>query len=77
MQKAIVQPDILTSKVGRERAIELRWVLRDIKGNRLKWSPPREEDLKILIEFDLVEMKNGLPQLTVAGLGAIQLARGS
>jgi len=77
LQKAVVQPDILTSKVGRERAIELRWVLRDIKGNRLKWSPAREEDLKILIEFDLVEMKNGLPQLTVAGLGAIPLARGS
>lgn len=70
-QNIVVRPDILASKVGRERAIELRWVLRDIKGNRLKWSPAREEDLKVLIEFDLVEMKNGLPQLTVAGLGAI------
>lgn len=71
LQKAVVQPDILTSEVGRERAIELRWVLRDIKGNRLKWSPAREEDLKILIGIGLVEMKNGLPQLTVAGLDAI------
>jgi hypothetical protein len=37
----------------------------------LKWWPAREEDLKVLIEFDLVEMNNGLPQLTVAGLDAI------
>ena len=71
LQKAVVEPDIHTSKADRERAIELRWALRDIKGNRLKWSPARETDLKILIEFDLVEMKNGMPQLTVAGLGAI------
>lgn len=77
LQKAVVEPDIHTSRADRERAVALRWVLRDINGNRLKWSPPREEDLKILIEFDLVEMKNGLPQLTVAGLGAIEPARGS
>jgi hypothetical protein len=70
-QNAVVRPDILASKVGRGRAIELRWVLRDIRGNRLKWSPAREEDLKVLIEFDLVEMKSGLPQLTAAGLDAI------
>jgi hypothetical protein len=72
LHKAVVEPDIHTSRADRERAIELRWVLRDIKGNRLKWSPLCETDLKILIEFDLVEMKNGMPQLTVAGLGAIQ-----
>ena len=71
LQKAIVEPDIHTSGADRERAIALRWVLRDINGNRLNWWPPREEDLKILIEFDLVEMKSGLPQLTVAGRAAI------
>ena len=77
LHKAVVEPDIHTSKADCERAVALRWVLRDINGNRLKWSPPREEDLKILIEFDLVEMKNGLPRLTAAGLGAIEPARGS
>ena len=71
LQKAIVEPDIHTSRADRERAIALRWVLRDINGNRLNWWPPREEDLKILIEFDLVEMKNGLPRLTVAGRAVI------
>jgi hypothetical protein len=71
LQKAIVEPDIHTSRADRERAIALRWILRDINGNRLNWWQPLEEDLKILIEFDLVEMKNGLPQLTVAGRAAI------
>jgi len=71
LQKALVEPDIHTSGADRERAIALRWVLRDINGNRLNWWPPREEDLKILIEFDLVEMKNGLPRLTVAGRALI------
>ena len=71
LQKALVEPDIHTSGADRERAIALRWVLRDINGNRLNWWPPREEDLKILIEFDLVEMKNGSPRLTVAGRAAI------
>ena len=71
LQKALVEPDIHTSGADRERAIALRWVLRDINGNRLNWWPPREEDLKILIEFDLVEMKNGLPRLTVAGRAVI------
>ena len=71
LQKAIIEPDIHTSRADRERAIALRWVLRDINGNRLNWWPPREEDLKILIEFDLVEMKNGLPRLTVAGRAVI------
>ena len=71
LQKALVEPDIHTSGADRERAIALRWVLRDINGNRLNWWPPREEDLKILIEFDLVEMKNGLPRLTIAGRALI------
>lgn len=69
--QTVVRPDILAGRVGRERAIELRWVLRDIKGNRLKWSPAREEDLKTLIEFSLVEVKDGLPRLTAAGLDAV------
>jgi hypothetical protein len=69
--QTVARPDILAGRVGRERAIELRWVLRDIKGNRLKWSPAREEDLKTLVEFSLVEVKDGLPRLTAAGLDAV------
>jgi hypothetical protein len=34
--KAITEPDIYTAPSDRDRAIILRWVLRDIDGNRLK-----------------------------------------
>jgi VIT1/CCC1 family predicted Fe2+/Mn2+ transporter len=71
LEKAIAEPDIYTRRADRDRAIELRWILRDIRGNRLKWSPPREHDLKVLIEFDFVEMRDGVPQLTNAGVSAI------
>jgi hypothetical protein len=37
--KAVVEPDIYTASADRERAIVLRWVLRDIKADRLKLSP--------------------------------------
>jgi hypothetical protein len=71
LEKAISEPDIYTRRADRDRAIELRWILRDIRGNRLKWSPPREHDLKVLIEFDFVEIRDGVPQLTNAGVSAI------
>jgi hypothetical protein len=71
LEKAIAEPDIHAGRADRDRAIELRWVLRDIRSNRLKWSPPREHDLKVLIELDFVEMRDGVPQLTNAGVSAI------
>jgi hypothetical protein len=39
LHKAIVEPDISTATGDRDRAIALRWALRDIKSNRVKWSP--------------------------------------
>jgi hypothetical protein len=51
--RAIVEPDIYTSRTDRDRAVGLRWILRDIKGNRLKWSPIRPHDLQVLIELEL------------------------
>lgn len=71
LKKAIAEPDIHTSRADRDRAIELRWILRDIRGNRLKWSPLREHDLRVLIECDFVEMRDGVPRLTNAGVSAI------
>jgi hypothetical protein len=47
-------------------------VLRDIKGNRLKFSPVDQRDLRDLIELGLVEMANDAPVLTEAGLNAIR-----
>jgi hypothetical protein len=68
---AIVKPDIYTSRGDRDRAVALRWVLRDIKNNRLKWSPIKQDDLRTLIEMGLVEMRDNAPVLTNAGVSAI------
>jgi hypothetical protein len=69
--RAIVEPDIHTARSDRDRAVDLRWVLRDIRNRRLKCSPAVQNDLGILIEFGLVEMQHGEPILTNAGLKAI------
>jgi hypothetical protein len=71
LRKAIVAPDIYTSPVDRNRAIDLCWVLRDIKSNRLKLSPANESDLRDLIDMGLVEMRDDVPVLTSAGVGVI------
>jgi hypothetical protein len=69
--KAIVAPNIYTGRADRDRAIDLRWKLRDIKTKRLKWWPVSQLDMQILIGFGLVEMWDDEPQLTNAGLDAI------
>jgi hypothetical protein len=50
-----------------ERAISLRWTLRDIKAQRLKLLPVSESDLATLIDLGLVEMQEDMPVLTPAG----------
>ena len=50
-----------------DRAIHLRWVLRDIVGKRTKLSPVSPDDLRTLIEMGLVEMRDEIPVLTHAG----------
>lgn len=69
--KAIVEPDIYTSPGDRERAIAFRWVLRDVKANRLKLSPIDQQDLQDLIDMGLLELRNDAPVLTNAGVSAI------
>jgi hypothetical protein len=54
-----------------ERAIALRWTLRDIKAKRLKLSPVRDSDLRALIDLGLVEMRDDVPVLTQAGHDAL------
>ena len=54
-----------------ERAIALRWVLRDIKAKRLKLSPVSTVDLNILTELGLIEIRDDVPVLTNAGHAAI------
>jgi hypothetical protein len=45
------------SGLALDRAIHLRWVLRDIVGKRTKLSPVSPDDLRTLIEMGLVEMR--------------------
>jgi hypothetical protein len=68
---AVVKPDIYTARADRDRAVALRWILRDIKSNRLKWSPVNESELRTLLDLGLVEMRNDAPVLTKAGANAI------
>jgi hypothetical protein len=52
---------------GLDRAIRLRWMLRDIRGKRLKLSPVSPDDLTTLIDMGLVEMRDDIPVLTRDG----------
>jgi hypothetical protein len=55
-----------------EKAIALRWALRDILGNRLKLSPVKDDDLRTLIDLGLVEIRDDSPVVTPAGLVALE-----
>jgi hypothetical protein len=56
------------SDLGLDNAIRLRWVLRDIKGNRLNLSPPSQADLQVLIDMGFVEMRDNKPVVSPAGV---------
>jgi hypothetical protein len=55
-----------------EKAIALRWALRDILGNRLKLSPVKDDDLRTLIDLGFVEIRDDAPVVTLAGLAALE-----
>jgi hypothetical protein len=54
-----------------ERAIALRWVLRDIKAKRFMLLPVSAVDLAALTDLRLVEIRDGMPVLTEAGHDAL------
>jgi len=54
-----------------ERAIGLRWTLRDIQAGRLKLSPVSDEDLRVLTELGLVELLDDELALTPAGAAVL------
>jgi hypothetical protein len=58
--------------LGLERAIELRWALRDIKAKRLTLSPVSPADLEALTDLGLIEIRNDGPALTEAGHDALE-----
>jgi hypothetical protein len=53
--------------LGIDTAIRLRWVMRDIRGKRVKLSSVNPDDLRTLIEMGLVEMRDDIPALTHNG----------
>jgi hypothetical protein len=57
--------------LGLERAIALRWTLRDIKAKRLKLSPVSPADVAALTELGLIELREDGPVLTQAGHDAL------
>jgi len=54
-----------------ERAIGLRWTLRDIQARRLKMSPVSDEDLRVLTELGLIEVREEGLVLTQAGTAVV------
>ena len=65
------QPDPPLAGLSLDRAIHLRWVLRDIKAKRTKLSPVSPDDFTTLIEMGLVEMLDDEAALTNEGHRAI------
>jgi hypothetical protein len=57
-----------------EKAIGLRWTLRDIRARRLKMSPVSAEDLKILTGLGLIEVRDEGLVLTQAGIAVLDAA---
>ncbi len=54
-----------------ERAIGLRWTLRDIQARRLKMSPVSDEDLRLLASLGLIDVREEGPVLTQAGTAVL------
>ena len=65
------QAKSLLAELDLNTAIRLRWVMRDIRSKRTKFSPVSANDLTALMDLGLVEMREELPRLT--GLGVLAL----
>jgi hypothetical protein len=59
------------AKFDLERAIALRWSLRDILANRLKLSPVDDDHLRTLSDLGFVEIRDDSLFVAQAGLAAL------
>ena len=59
------------AEFGLERAIGLRWTLRDIQARRLRMSPASDEDLRTLAELGMIEVRDEGPVLTPAAIAVL------
>ena len=64
-------PESPFAGLSMERTIQLRWALRDVKAKRTKFMPVKPDDLRILIELALIEIRGEVPVLTNEGERAI------
>jgi hypothetical protein len=69
------EPNKGLASLGLDNAIRLRWALRDIRGKRLKLSPVDPNDLRILADMGFVEIVDGNPVVTAAGLQEVETYR--
>jgi hypothetical protein len=65
------QAKALLDELDLNTAIHLRWVMRDIRSKRTKLSPLSDNDLTVLMDLGLVEMREELPRLTALGVLAL------
>jgi Mn-dependent DtxR family transcriptional regulator len=59
------------AEFGLDRAIALRWTLRDIQARRLKMSPVSTEDLRVLTDLGMIDVRDEGPVLTQAGTAVL------
>lgn len=71
LDDAVIVRDDPFADLELDRAIALRWALRDILAGRTKFLPLADDDLHALIERGLAEMHDEAPALTETGHAAI------
>jgi hypothetical protein len=59
------------AEFGLDRAIAPRWTLRDIQARRLKMSPVSNEDLRVLTDLGMIDVRDEGPVLTQAGTAVL------
>jgi hypothetical protein len=74
-EEEMSEPKTGLGSLALDDAIHLRWVLRDIIGKRLKFSPIAPNDLQTLIDLGYIEMKDEVPAVTTAGLDEIAIGK--
>lgn len=65
------QAKSLLDELDLDTAIQLRWTMRDIRGNRTRFSPVSDNHLRALMNLGLVELRDGVPRLTALGFLAL------
>lgn len=58
--------------LGLDKAIGLRWTLRDIQARRIKLSAVSDEDLRLLSGLQLIDVRDEGPVLTQAGIAVLE-----